>query len=320
MKLEKVVLVGFTKENLDHKYWKKLEAISSQIVFHNGDINSSLEDNPEADVLLVKLGAKIGKTQFDRGSNLKYIGMFGTGFGGIDADYGAKKGVVVTNISDYATIGVAEFTFGVLLEHMRRLAEGRKLAKNMLFSEDDFFSVSEISGKTFGVIGLGNIGKKVASMANCFGARVIYWSTNRKHIFEGEDLRFAELDDVMREADILSINVALNDKTKGLINSNRIDLVKSGSIIVNLSPMDLFDLKALESRLGKKDMTVIFDHTDELTKDQLELLGSLIADSEQLIAYPPIAYTTIEASARKQKIFIQNIESFIAGEPTNKVN
>lgn len=186
MKLQKIVCLGFSGEELEDNYWKELDTLTDKRVLVASE--TELGDNIDADGLLVKLGAKITKELLDKFPNLKYIGMLGTGYGGIDTAYATTKGVTVTNIADYATAGVTEFTLGILLEYYRDIAKARKQAKESNYSDD--FSGGEIKGKKFSVVGLGDIGKRTAQLAQAFGADVSYWSRKRKEDAEAIGIKY----------------------------------------------------------------------------------------------------------------------------------
>lgn len=309
MKLKKIVCLGFSGSELEDAYWSELDSLAEKRVLTT---ENDVKKHPETDALLVKLGAKVGKELIDNFPNLKYIGMLGTGYGGIDAKYAAQKGITVTNIADYATEGVAEFTFAILLEHLRSIAKAKSQAKQGNYSDN--FSATEIKGKTFGVIGLGYIGLRTAELAKAFGANVIYWSKNRKKEAEQKNIKYS--DNVLSEADIITINLALNTGTENYLNATRIASIKNGAIVINPSPMELLDFNALVGRLKKGDITFMLDHSDEMTKEQLEALTPF----DNCIIYPPIAYLTVEASKLKKRTYIDNLKNFLAGKPTNKVN
>ena len=312
MSFKKIVCLGFTGSELEEQYWQEIDSLAEERVLASNEAEATAI--PETDALLVKLGAKVGKDLIDKFPNLKYIGMLGTGYGGIDTNYAASKGITVTNIADYATEGVAEFTFGILLEYLRDIAKARMQAKDGNYSDD--FTGGEIKGKKFGVIGLGDIGKRTAQLAQAFGADVCYWSRNRKADVETTSIKYAELDDLLASCDIITLNLALNPETEGIINANRIIAIKHHAIFINPSPMELVDFPALVSRLKEKDIVFMLDHSDEMTKESLKSLQPL----DNVIVYPAIAYITREAGQLKKRIYVDNIRNYLAGEPSNKVD
>lgn len=273
---------------------------------------SKSEQLDDSDCILLKLGAHMSKRDIDKLPGLKYIGMLGTGYGGIDATYAASKGISVTNIANYATEGVGEFTFAILLEYLRSVCKAKQQAEN-----DDYSDINggrEVKGQSFGVVGLGDIGLRTAELAQAFGANVSYWSRNRKVTAENQGIAYDPK--VWSKADIITVNLELNTETEKFMNTERIAKIKKGAVVINLSPMELFDFSALVSRLKKNDMTFILDHSDEMTKQQLSTLQAL----DNCIIYPPIAYLTQEASTLKKQIYIDNLASFLSGIPANQVN
>ncbi len=313
MKLQKVVCLGFSGSELEENYWKELDGLTGSRVLVASE--AELSSNTEADGLLVKLGAKVPKTLIDKFPNLKYIGMLGTGYGGIDTAYAASKNITVTNIADYATEGVAEFTFGILIEWCRGVSRALGLAWDGVY-EDDEHPGMEIKGKKFGVVGLGNIGKRTAELAQAFSCDVSYWSRTRKEDAEANGVKYQELDDLLADSDIITLNLALNPETEGIINADRIAKLKNQAIFINPSPMELVDFAALVERLKKQEIVFMLDHSDEMTKEQLEALRPFGTCK----VYPAIAYLTSEASQLKKRIYIDNIKNYQDGKPTNKVN
>lgn len=174
-----MLLLNFEESNLKPEYWKRIDKITKQKVLLKDDSPEVQKNLKDTDCLLLKLGMGADKSLIDRMPKLKYIGMYGTGFGRIDAAYAAKKGINVCNIAGYATEGVAEFVFGALLEYFREITRAKIQAQAENYLESSFTG-TEIKGKTFGIVGLGRIGGRVAELAKGFGANVVYWSHKQK--------------------------------------------------------------------------------------------------------------------------------------------
>jgi phosphoglycerate dehydrogenase-like enzyme len=121
---------------------------------------------------------------------------------------------------------------------------------------------------------------------------------------------------LLANSDIITLNLALNTDTEGIINADLIGKIKKDAIFINVSPMELIDFDALVARLKKQDMVFMLDHSDEMTKEQLEQLKPL----NTCRVYPAIAYLTREASSLKKRIYVDNISNFLNEKPTNKVN
>ena len=316
MRFKKMLLLDFVAKDLEQPYWDRMDQLTEERILLPADSPDVSGHLATIDCLLVKLGAKVREETISSAPNLKYIGMLGTGYGGIDDSYAAARDIAVCNIAGYSTQAVAELAFGVVLEHIRELERAKSQARKGDYSEDTFQGY-EISGKVFGVIGLGRIGTRIAQIAlDGFGADVRYWSRNRKKTAEDKGIRYMEVDALISECDMLSLNLAYNNETEGFLDGERMRRIKPGAVLVNLSPMELIDFDPLAERLQAGDITLILDHSDELPEAQAKQLSSY----ENCIMYPPIGYTTREATLAKQRIFVDNLENFLEGAPTNKIN
>ncbi len=315
-KFKKILLLGYSKGDMGKKEWMRLKKYSTSLVLLAKDNPKIIKSLSDTDCLLVKLGATVDKQMIDKAPNLKYIGMLGTGYGRINTEYAAKKGITVCNIAGYSKEAVAELAFGILIEQIRMIEQMKVQARKGNYSEPTNPG-SEIKGKSFGVIGLGNIGGRIAEIANDgFQANVSYWSKHRKKDVENNGIKFENVNKLLANSDFLSLNLAYIPETKNFIDKNRIKLIKPTAIVLNLAPMELVDIDALEKRLKKGDITFITDHADELSSKQAKQL----AKYKNCIMYPPIGYVTKEASAAKMTMFVDNVENYINANPTNKVN
>lgn len=313
--LTNLLMLNFAKSDLEQQYWDRLAAVSNDVILSSEDSPDLASQLAQADGLLLKLGMGADHALINQAPNLRYIGMLGTGYGRIDTAYAATKGIVVCNVADYSTEGVAEFTFACILEHLREICRARRQGGEGDYSEATFTG-SEIQGKTFGVVGLGHIGRRVADLAATgFGAKTIYWSRSSKDA-QGASITRVELPELFAQSDIVSLHLEYNPETERMIGRDEISAIKSGAVVVNTAPMEIVDLDALVERLGRNDITFILDHSDELSPEDVARLKSY----PNCILYPPIAYTTNEATAAKQDIFVANVEAFLQGSPTNRVN
>lgn len=173
----------------------------------------------------------------------------------------------------------------------------------------------EIKGKKFGVIGLGNIGKRTAELAQAFGCDVSYYSRTRKKDSEAKGIKYRELDDLLSNSDIITLNLALNPETEVIINSDRLKKIKKDAIFINVSPMELIDFDSLVTRLKQDDLVFMLDHSDEMTEQQPKELKQI----PRCKVYPAIAYLTSEAGQLKKRIYVDNVKNYLNGKPTNKV-
>jgi glycerate dehydrogenase len=313
---KKLLLLNFDDDTFENGYWERLRKASESVVLLSEDDPQVAAELATADGLLLRLGMGADRARIDEAPNLRYVGMLGTGYGRIDVAYARAKEITVSNVADYSTQGVAEFVFAVLLSHLRELERARAQAAAGDYSEATFTG-SEIGSKTFGVVGLGNIGRRVAEIASDgFGANTVYWSRSPKDLGDRSAIRRVELPDLLRTADVISLHLEHNPETDGILDREAIMSIRAGAIVVNTAPMELLDLDALDERLSAGDITFILDHSDELSAADADRLSA----HPNCVVYPPIAYTTVESTAAKQEVFVRNIESFLAGSPTNKVN
>src|SRR3990167_5484368 len=249
MKFKKILLLGFTEDNLREKDWKRLEILCDEKILLPKEDSHLKQHLRNSDCLLVKLGAIADKEMIDVSPDLKYIGMLGTGYGRIDTKYATRKNITVCNIARYSTEGVAELAFGLILEHIREIERAKSQASLGKYSEVGFHGF-EIKNKMFGVIGLGRIGKRIAEIAaHGFDAHVSYWSRKRKKDSERKGINYNSVDDLLKNSDFISINLAYTAETKNFLDGRKIQSIKKGAIVCNLAPMELVDIDALENRL-----------------------------------------------------------------------
>ncbi|MEK7502434.1 MAG: 2-hydroxyacid dehydrogenase [Patescibacteria group bacterium] len=316
MKFKKILMIEYSKGDLGTKQEKRLSKLGQEIIMLSKDNKDISRHLSTSDSLLVKLGASVDKSMIDKAPNLKYIGILGTGYGRIDTEYAAKRKITVCNIAGYSTEGVAELAFGLLIENIRELERAKVQARKGDYSEASFQGF-ELKNKKFGIIGLGRIGGRIAEIAkNGFGADVSYWSKNRKKEYEKKGIGYKTIEALVGESDFLSLNLAFTSQTKHFLNKQKISQIKSGAVIINLAPMELVDISALIDRLKKRDITFILDHSDELLEEDARNLSQY----KNCVMYPPIGYITREATQAKLSMFVDNLENFLKGKPTNKVN
>lgn len=281
MTFSKVLAIDVDETQLDPDSWRAIDTLSEKRVHLAKDSREIADDLADTDCMLVGFGMKVGKDIIDKSPKLKYIGMFGTGYGNIDIDYARVKKITVTNIPGYSRESVAELVFGMILVQIRELERARKRAIEGDYSDSGYFA-SEIKDKVFGVIGLGNNGSRVAEIATAFGADVRYWSRNKKNEFETKGIRYEDKGSLIFNSDFLSLHLAFNKETENFLNEERIMKIKKGAIVVNTSPMELVDINALENRLKTGNITFILDHSDEMKEEDIKRLSKY----KNFIVYP----------------------------------
>lgn len=272
----------------------------------------------DADIVILNKTV-IGKAEMDSAKNLKLIALFATGYNNIDVKYAAKKGIAVCNAGSYSTAAVAQHVFALILEHASGVAEYDKAVKDgewirsRLFS---FFSrpTEELAGKTLGIFGFGAIGAQVARIARSFDMRVIA-STRSKKTAEG--VEFVPFDDLLAESDYLTLHCPLTEDTAKIFDREAFARMKKGLYFINTARGGVVDEYALADALrdGKLSGAAIDVLTTEPMAKDCPLLSA-----PHITITPHIAWAPIETRQRLLSIVCDNVESFLAGTPKNKVN
>ncbi len=311
MKFNKAVLVNISDSHFDQNYWDQLDQLVEKRVSVSRDDPKLFDELKDCDCLLLGFQVPTGKDIFDSAPNLKMINILATAYGTVDLNEAAKRNIPVCNLAGYSTESVAEFTIAAILHEIRQIEEGRNRAKAGNYDFDGM-SARELKESNFGVIGLGNIGNRVAELAYGFGAKVSYWSRAKK------DAPFAlkDVDQLLAESDFISVNVAETPETTNLLNDKNLKLVRPGTVIISTVPPEVVNIDALAERLKIGDITYITDHPDEMKTEDIAKLKNL----KNCILYPAIAFISDEARINKQEIFIRNMGAFLEGTPQNKVN
>ncbi len=263
------------------------------------------------------------KTVFDKAliekcPKLKYIGLTATGYNNVDLKEAKKRGIVVTNVPNYSTVDVAQHVFAMLFHYANNVHKYDSSVKNGKWLKSKTFCffeepVVELDGKTFGIIGYGSIGKRVAKIADALGMRVLIYSRTKR---EGE-YEFVCLDRLLSESDFISLHCPLNDETKRLINENTLSLMKSTAVLINTSRGGVIDEVALKNALENGGIAHAL--LDVLSAEPMEEACPL-RSVKNVTFTPHIAWAPVECRQRLIEIVAQNISAFVGGKPQNQVN
>ena len=251
-------------------------------------------------------------------NNLKYIGLFATGFNNIDLDYAHSHNIVVCNVPSYSTEAVAQHTFAFILELLCRVSDYNKTVKEGDWVKSRTFSyfpipLYELSGKTIGLVGLGSIGSRVADIAIAFGMKVLVYKRSKSSDERIEQVTFDEL---LKRSDIVSLHCPLNKDSEKLMDKDAFDKMKDGAVFINTARGGIVDEIALRDALisGK----LLGAGLDVLTKEPMDKDCPLI-NIENCIITPHIAWAGLETRKRLMGVVTSNIEAFISGKPVNTV-
>ena len=255
--------------------------------------------------------------------NIKLICEFATGYDNVDLAYCKSRGIKVANVVNYSTDAVAQHTFALCLYILEKLHHYDKYVKSGEYAAQDRFSnfdipYTELAGKTWGIIGMGNIGRKVAQVAEAFGCRVIFHSVTGKS--SCKEYERTDFDTLLAESDFLSLHCPLSDITRNLINLDALKKMKKTAILINVARGPVVNDEDLYTALTEGYIAGAgLDVTGtEPMKDSNPL--SKITDSNKLIITPHMAWASIEARTRCVAETCKNIEAFLKGEDRNIVN
>ncbi|TAH68168.1 MAG: D-2-hydroxyacid dehydrogenase [Anaerolineaceae bacterium] len=275
----------------------------------------------DADIIVVNK-VPMNEMTLAGADNLKLICLTATGTNIVDFDYTNQQGITVTNVKGYSTQSVIQHTFALFFYVYEKLSYYDDFVKSGDYISSDIFShfekkFNELYGKTWGIIGLGEIGRGVAEIAKLFGCNVIYYSTSGRN--DNNDYERVEFDTLLRNSDVISIHAPLNDKTTDLIGEEELRKMKESAVLLNLGRGPIVNEHALYKALNED--WIAGAGLDVLSVEPMEASNPLseIKDSTKLIITPHIAWATVEARQRVTDEVYQNIVAFLDGEERNVV-
>ena len=314
-----VILDGFTAQPGDLS-WEALEEIGEVTVYDRTRPEETVERAKDADIVLTNKVC-LRRPEIEQLPKLKYIGVLATGYNVVDIEAASEHGIVVTNVPAYSTESVAQMVFAHLLTITNRVEHYAMKNRDGAWTASPDFCywdtpLTELAGKTFGIVGLGNIGRRVAAIAQAFGMRVVaYTSKAADQLPSGLEKR--TMDELLKESDVVSLHCPLTPDTHHLMNSQTLQMMKPSAILINtgrgplVCDQDVADaLKANRLRAYCADVL-----TEEPPKADNPLLSC-----ENAFVTPHIAWATTEARARLIDVAIGNIKTFMDGQPMNVVN
>lgn len=297
------------------------EEFGEVVYYDNTKADEVAERIAEADIVIANKVSLNEKT-LQGASKLKFIGETATGYNNVDVAYCKERGIRVTNAVGYSTPIVAQHTFAMALYLLEKLPFYDEYVKSGDYEKAPMFTCfepyfTELEGKTWGIVGLGNIGRKVAQIAEAFGCRVIFYSSSGRNT--STDYERVDFDTLLAQADILSLHCPLTDRTEKLMNAEAFAKMKKTAILLNLSRGPVVDEQALFEALTKEQIAAA--GLDVLVKEPIAADNPLsgIKDSKKLFITPHMAWGSREARTRCAKEVYLNIRSFLAGEARNIV-
>ncbi|MDE7199494.1 MAG: D-2-hydroxyacid dehydrogenase [Lachnospiraceae bacterium] len=290
--------------------------------YPNTVAENTAERVKDADIVIVNK-APMNENTLKDAPNVKLICLFATGFDNVDLTYCKSRGIRVANVVNYSTSAVVQHTLLLALALEEKLAFYDDYVKSETYANQDRFSnfdrpFGELEGKTWGIVGMGNIGRGVARAAQALGCKVIFYSASGKS--SCTEYERVEFDELLTRSDILSLHCPLSDRTRGLINKEAFSRMKETAILVNVARGPVVDTQALyealtEGRIAAAGLDVL--EKEPISRDNP--LGK-IKDSTKLIITPHMAWASTEARMRLVDEVTKNIQAFLDGEERNIVN
>lgn len=255
----------------------------------------------------------------DQCKNLKYIGIFATGYNNIDLEAARDKGIIVCNAPSYSTDAVAQHTFAFILHFMNKVAQYNQSVHEDRWINSKTFSyfpypISEVAGKILGIAGYGSIGQKVAEIAKAFGMKVIVYTRTKKDV---PGIEFVNEEDLFKNSDILTIHCPLTEETRNFVNKERIELMKRDAILINTARGPIINEQDLADALNNE--RIAGAGLDVLSREPMREDNPL-KSAKNCVITPHIGWAPIQARERLIGIVADNIKHFIDGNPMNVVN
>ena len=290
--------------------------------YPNTVAENTAERVTDADIIIANK-APLNENTLKDAPHVKLICLFATGFDNVDLNYCKSRGIKVANVVNYCTPAVAQHTLMLALMLTEKAAFYDSYVKSGTYSAQDRFSnfdrpFNDLEGKTWGIVGMGTIGRKVAGLAQAFGCRVIFYSASGKS--SCTDYERVELETLLKESDILSLHCPLSDRTRGLINKEAFAQMKETAILINVARGPVVDTQALYDALITNQIAAA--GLDVLEKEPMTRDNPLakIQDSTRLIITPHMAWASTESRNNLVGEVCKNIAAFLEGEERNIVN
>lgn len=290
------------------------DALGEVVKYDFSDQRQTRERTKDADVIILNK-TQINEASIGAAERLKLVCVTATGTNNLDKAYLEKRGIAWRNVAGYSTETVAQHTFALLFYLMEKLRYYDDYVKSGAYTGDTQFThfsnvFHELCGKTWGIIGFGAIGQRVAKIAQAFGCHVLYYSTSGQHTEAGYER--VTLETLLRRSDIVSVHAPLNAQTEGLMDAAAFAQMKRTAIFLNLGRGPIVVEQALAEALEQG--TIAAAGLDVLCEEPMSATNPLnrIKDSSRLLITPHIAWASIEARTRLMKTVLEQVEEFFA--------
>ena len=314
-----VILDGYTANPGDLS-WKALEEMATLTVYERTKPEETVDRAKGAEVVLTNK-VLLKRQEIEQLPKLRYIGVLATGYNVVDLEAAREHGIIVTNVPAYSTLSVAQMVFSHLLtvtnhtEHYACQNREGKWTASPDFSYMDM-PLTELAGKTFGIVGLGNIGQRVAMIAAAFDMSVVAYTSKSADMLPSY-IQKRTLDEVLAESDVLSLHCPLTPNTQHLINRQTLQKMKPSAILINTGRGPLINDQDVADALNENRLQAFC--ADVLTEEPPKADNPLLRCENAYIT-PHIAWASSEARVRLLDVAINNVRAFIEGKPQNVVS
>ena len=317
----KIVVLDGRTLNSDRNAWAGLDALGEVAYYEVSEPGDVLDRAAGATILVVNK-CPVRRDLIAKLPDLKYITVTATGFDCVDLDAARDRGIPVSNVPEYSTYSVAQFTFALLLELCQHVGMHADAVKAGEWTNQPDFSLRksaliELAGKTMGIAGYGRIGRRVADVATAFGMKVVAYRPSGKAARAGEAVATCTLDELFERADVVSLHCPLTDKTKGMVNRDRLRRARPTTMLINTARGALIVEQDLADALNAGEIAGAA--VDVVTREPIPADNPLLK-AQNCIITPHIAWTTNEARERLLESSVANVKAFLDGKPVNVVN
>jgi len=299
-----VFLDALTLGDVDFERFKNLGEVT---IYETTAKNETLKRVKMADIVVTNK-VVIDKEIMDN-SNIKMIQIAATGMNNVDLEYAKQKGIIVKNVAGYSTNAVIQHTFALVLGLLNKVCYFDEYVREKYSNSQIFTHIQnwfEISGKRWGIIGLGEIGRGVAKLAESFGAKVVYYSTSGKN--NNSEFKRVDVIELLQTSDIISVHAPLNSYTKNLLNYEKLSLIKENAILINVGRGGIINENDLAKILEEKN---IYVGLDVFENEPINKNNPLLKFKNKTLLTPHIAWSSIEARNKLMDGIYKNLEDFI---------
>ena len=300
--------------------WESLQALGDCTIYESTSEQEVIEHCADAEAVLTNKVC-LRKEALEQLPHLKYIGVLATGYNVIDIEEAKRRGIVVTNIPAYSTDSVVQSVFAHLLNITNQVAHYTSEIKAGAWCSSPDFTywntpLTELAGKTFGIVGLGHIGSAVARVAHAFGMKVIALTSKKKEALE-DYITPVSKEELFRQSDVLSLHCPLTDSTHHFVNAETLSWMKPSAILINTGRGPLLDEQAVANALNNRSLFAV--GVDVLSTEPPMPTNPLLKATHCYIT-PHIAWATREARIRLIDIATRNLKAFQEGNSINEVS